>query len=40
VADGSTIALEFDGDRLDPEDLVNSTDMSELDVVDVHITSA
>jgi hypothetical protein len=40
VADGSTITLDFDGDRLDPEDLVNSTDMSELDVVDVHITSA
>jgi hypothetical protein len=25
---------------LEPEDLVSSTDMSDLDVVDVHITSA
>ncbi|GAB7335114.1 hypothetical protein MBLNU13_g06958t2 [Cladosporium sp. NU13] len=40
VADGSTISLEFDGERLEPEDLVSSTDMSDLDVVDVHITSA
>jgi hypothetical protein len=40
VADGSTISLDFDGERLEPEDLVSSTDMSDLDVVDVHITSA
>ncbi|KAM0701382.1 hypothetical protein Q7P35_011743 [Cladosporium inversicolor] len=40
VADGSAVSLDFDGERLDPEDLVSSTDMSDLDVVDVHITSA
>jgi hypothetical protein len=39
VAEGSTITLDFDGDRLDPEDQVQSTEISELDVVDVHISS-
>lgn len=33
-----TITLDFDGESLDPEDLVNSTEITDLDVVEVHIS--
>lgn len=38
MAESSTVTLDFDGDRLDPEDQVDSTEISDLDVVDVHIS--
>jgi hypothetical protein len=38
VAESSTITLDFDGERLEPEDLVNSTEITDLDVVEVHIS--
>jgi len=38
VAEGSTITLKFDDESLQPEDLVNSTEITDLDVVEVHIS--
>ncbi len=35
--DSTAVALEFDGDRLTPDDEVQSTDISDLDCLDVHI---
>jgi len=39
VAEGSTVTLDFDGDQLAPEDEVQSTEIENLDVVDVHIST-
>jgi hypothetical protein len=38
VAEDSTITLDFDGERLEPEESVNSTEITDLDVVEVHIS--
>ena len=35
--DSTTIRLEVDGDRLDPDDEVQNTDITDLDCLDVHI---
>ena len=32
-----SVSVEFDGDRLDPEDEVQSTEISDMDCVEVHI---
>ncbi|KAK5133636.1 hypothetical protein LTR08_007490 [Meristemomyces frigidus] len=37
VEENQSLHLEFDGDRLDPEEEVKSTDLSDMDVIDVHI---
>lgn len=38
MADGSAITLEFDGDPLAPEEVVQNTELSDLDIVNVHIS--
>ena len=38
MAEDRSITLDFDGERLEPEDLVNSTEITDLDVVEVHIS--
>ena len=37
VGDKQSVRLEFDGDRLEPDQEVQSTDLSDMDVIDVHI---
>ena len=34
------VILELDGERLNPEDEVQTTDIADLDCVDVHVVSA
>ena len=37
VGDEQTLHLEFDGERLEPDQEVQSTDLSDDDSIDVHI---
>lgn len=33
-----SLFLEFDGERLNPDDQVQSSEISDMDLVDVHVT--
>jgi len=38
VGERQSLWLEFDGERLDPDDQVQTTDIVDMECIDVHIT--